>query len=441
MGRPDPRSDRADPRSDGRGSARRYLAFAALVAAVAVVAVALATAINGGSSSSSSKGVPAVAPTSAARVPSSTSPSTTASTGPGPLATPPPTRQEFGANVNRLFNDRTYSAGQIGQQLRALKATGAAVARSDALWEATEPSAPVDGVHRYDWSFDDAIATALARHGLRWLPIIDYSAPWAQSVAGVDHSPPRSAADYAAYVGALASRYGAGGSFWRGHPELRADPVSTWEIWNEPDNPTFWSPKPDAARYAALYEAARDAILGFEPPAAVIVGGLTNPVAFIPALLTVAPDLRGHIDGIGLHPYGVDPAGVLSNVTKAHQVLAAAGVGDVPLYITELGWTTHPPSNPNYLPESKRPTYLEQTLAALARVRCGLAATVVYTWVTPERSPSDGQDWFGIHGPGDADTRDSAAFAAALSRVSGSASRLCPAGGSVQAPTPPVGTL
>jgi hypothetical protein len=431
-----------DPGTSPRGAWRRYLPFAVLAAAAAVVVVVLATGSNRGSSSSSgSSGVRAVTSTSTPSVPTSTSPAASAPTGPGPPATPPPTRQEFGVNVNRLFNDRTYTPRQIDQQLRALKATGATVARSDALWEATEPTAPVGGVHHYDWSFDDAIAAALARHGLRWLPIIDYTAPWAQSVPGVDHSPPSSAADYAAYAGALAARYGVSGSFWREHPELASDPVTTWEIWNEPDNPTFWSPKPDAVRYAALYQAARDAILGFEPTAAVIVGGLTNPVAFIPALLTVAPDLRGHIDGIGLHPYGVDPAGVLSNVAKAQQVMAAAGIGDVPMYITELGWTTHPPSNPNYLPESKRPAYLEQTLAALRRVRCGLTATIVYTWVTPERNRADGQDWFGIHGPAGAATPDSAAFAAGLRRVSGSASRPCPAGGSARAPTPPVGTL
>ena len=80
-------------------------------------------------------------------------------------------------------------------------------------------------------------------------------------------------------------------------------------------------------------------------------------------------------------------------------------------------------------------------LAALRRVRCGLAATIVYTWVTPERNRADGQDWFGIHGPAGAATPDSAAFAAGLRRVSGSASRPCPAGGSARAPTPPVGTL
>ena len=84
-----------------------------------------------------------------------------------------------------------------------MKATGATVARSDAFWEAAEPHAPVNGSHQYDWSFDDRVAGSLAAHGLTWLPIIDYTAPWAQSVSGQDHSPPRSFADYAAYAGGV----------------------------------------------------------------------------------------------------------------------------------------------------------------------------------------------------------------------------------------------
>src|ERR1700743_2817332 len=58
-----------------------------------------------------------------------------------------PSTEQFGVSVNRLFSDATYSPQQIEAQLAALHATGATIARSDALWEATEPAAPVDGGH------------------------------------------------------------------------------------------------------------------------------------------------------------------------------------------------------------------------------------------------------------------------------------------------------
>src|SRR5579884_1169082 len=155
---------------------------------------------------------------------------------PGPRAQPAPGGQEQGANVNRVFEDPQL-ARQAAAQLSALQATGAALARTDALWEAAEPHAPAHGQHHYDWAFDDLIAAALAQHGLRWLPVIDYSPGWAQSVPGQDHSPPASDADYAAYAGAFAARYGPGGAFWSAHASLRALPVQEIEIWNEPDNP------------------------------------------------------------------------------------------------------------------------------------------------------------------------------------------------------------
>jgi hypothetical protein len=258
------------------------------------------------------------------------------------------------------------------------------------------------------------IAAALTVHGLRWLPIIDYSATWAESVAGADHSPPSSAADFAAYAAAFAARYGAGGSFWSTHPDLRALPVDTFEIWNEPDSRQFWIPASDPARYAALYRAARDAIVAADPSARVIIGGLSNPGAFLPALLAAAPDLRGHIDGVGIHPYAPDPGRVLATVARARGTLTAIGLGSVPLFVTEFGWPTLPAHSQDWAPESVRPQYIESTVAALGHVNCGVAMAILYTWVTPEHDPADREDWFGIHSPAGVDTPDVQALIAGL---------------------------
>jgi hypothetical protein len=330
-------------------------------------------------------------------------------------ALPAPPSQVFGINVNRVFNDLTYNQAQIDTQLAAVKATGATVVRSDAFWEAAEPHAPVNGRHRYDWSFDDQVAGSLAAHGLTWLPIIDYTAPWAQSVAGQDHSPPRSLADYAAYAGAFAARYGSGGAFWRAHSALTPVPVTAIEIWNEPDNPEFWVPAPDAAAYARLYLEARAAIDDANPAIRVLVGGLTNASVFLPSMVRAEPALRGHVDGVALHPYG-NPAVVLARIRGARAALVSVGMGVVPLYVTEFGWTTQPPGAINHAPASRRSADIQGVLQALGHLDCGLAATLLYTWVTPERDATDGQDWYGIANPADpsAATPDTQAFAAGL---------------------------
>ncbi len=360
--------------------------------------------------------------------PAPTAPTPPASALPAP-AQPAPAGEEFGVNVNRLFNDLTFTPAQIDAQLTALRATGATVARSDALWEFSEPAPPVDGVHHYDWAFDDAIAVALTGHGLAWLPILDYTAVWDESVAGQDHSPPASVGDYAAYAGAFAARYGPGGVFWRQHPALTADPVTTFEIWNEPDNGEFWTPAPDAAAYADLYLAARSAIDAVDPTARVIVGGLTAPATFLPAMLAARPVLAGHIDGVAIHPYGA-PLVVLSKIRAARATLVLLGLGAVPLYVTEFGWTTAPPGTLDYVPAGRRDTDIASTLTALGHLDCGVAAAILYTWVTPERDPANGGDWFGINPPGGGASAATAAFTAGLrgAAAAGPADDLCATG-------------
>ena len=246
-----------------------------------------------------------------------------------------PSIEQIGVNTGVLFNSGRYTGAQIGSQLAALEQTGATVVRSDALWEVSEPKPPLLGlIHQYNWSFDDRIAGSLAAHNLRWLPIVDYTAPWDESFVGHDHSPPKSLSDYAAYAAALAARYGPGGSFWRNNPKLTPRPVETYEIWNEPDGPTFWYPTPDPSAYADMYASARNAIAAVQPGAQVIIGGLTRPAAFIPEMLDADPGITSQIDGVGIHPYAATPAGVLAQVRAARLAMITSGLGSVPLYVT-----------------------------------------------------------------------------------------------------------
>ena len=145
------------------------------------------------------------------------------------------------------------------------------------------------------------------------------------------------------------------------------------------------------------------------------MGGLTNASVFLPAMVRADPQLRGHVDGVAVHPYG-NPAVVLARVRGARAALASAGMGTVPLYVTEFGWTTQPPGAINHAPASRRPADIQGVLQALGHLDCGLAATLLYTWVTPERDPADGGDWYGIANPADpsAATPDTQAFAAGL---------------------------
>jgi hypothetical protein len=154
----------------------------------------------------------------------------------------------------------------------------------------------------------------------------------------------------------------------------------------------------------------------------VVVGGLSDAATFVRQLVATAPDLK--LEGVGIHPYGPNPLSVLGSVRSARAALSAAGLGSVPLYITEFGWATRPPGGPHYLPETLRPTYIEQTLTALGHLDCGVAAVLLYAWMTPESNPSDSNDWFGINPPGGGNTADVSAFAAGLRAAAAPAPRI-----------------
>ncbi len=231
---------------------------------------------------------------------------------------------------------------------------------------------------------------------------------------------------YAAFAAALARRYGPGGEFWRAHPQLTYEPVRTFEIWNEPDG-GFWLPAPNPAAYAQLYLRARQAIHAVQPSAQVIVGGLSHPTSTLPAMLAAVPRLRGLIDGVGIHPYASTPGGVFAKVAAARATMTSLGLGSVPLYVTEFGWSTHGGGDDGGVPDQLRLRYIGQVIDTLAHSNCGVAATVLYTWVTPEQDPAQKEQWFGIAPPSGGSGAGVQTFANAVkaARSGSSTVRLC----------------
>ena len=106
--------------ADGAGAdeprRRPAPASALIAAAVAVVAVGVAiVVIVGGGAHQSHRASTASTSTATTTIATQTPPPA------GPPAKPAPTREAFGINVNRLFNDRTYTPAQIDAQLAALQ--------------------------------------------------------------------------------------------------------------------------------------------------------------------------------------------------------------------------------------------------------------------------------------------------------------------------------
>jgi hypothetical protein len=298
----------------------------------------------------------------------------------------------FGMNAQYVFK---LSQDEWEPHLAAIARIGIGVVRTDAFWSEVEHQPPTNGQHRYDWTIPDSIIAALARHGLRWDPILDYSTPWAATLPGPSgwKSAPSDPADFAAYAAAFAARYGTGGSFWSANPSLPALPVQTYEIWNEPNRADFWPNVSGAAeRYGNLLAMTLPAIRAADPAGRIAVGGLSPDglVEFLNKIEAQHPGLIADTDAVAYHPYGTTFASTGARIRLLREWLDEHGAGALPIEITETGWATPP------LSENERASRMSTLVQGLAESSCDISRIIPYTWMTFEADPYNPEEWFGI---------------------------------------------
>jgi hypothetical protein len=329
----------------------------------------------------------------------------------GASSAPP---SEFaGVNVQGLFTYLPPSAWPL--HLNEIAASGIRVVRYDASWQAIEPRPPEAGRHFYRWAAYDEIVGALARAGLRWHPILDYSASWATSRPPRLLAPPAGTAEFAQYARAVAWRYGRRGTFWREHPELPVLPVTSYEVWNEQNGGYFWRPGPQPGRYAALFAATSTAIDLQDPSAQVVVGGLVTrrAASFVAGMLTARPDLRGRIGAVALHPYARTAQQSAAAVLAFRRALDGLGLVDVPIAITEVGWTTR---GPGAVPDWVRAWDIAWLTRWAAGCGCRIDGFMPHTWVSRERF-GNREDWFGLYHPDGSPTLAGEAYTDAVRQL------------------------
>jgi hypothetical protein len=238
--------------------------------------------------------------------------------------------------------------------LRLMRRSGVGSLRFLIYWSQTEPAPGV-----FDWTDTDAFLMATSRYGFGRLPVIWGSPSW---VAGKRragrcrytadrcsalqmpvHSPTQRRA-WSRFLRALVARYGPSGTFWELHPELRKDPIRTWQIWNEENDHRF--AEASVRGFATLLRGSAPAIRSVDPDARIVLGGLYATPRVKPSLdATVFLDrlyrrrgIKRLFDGVGLHPYAASPSLMAANISALRAVMRSHGEAHEGLYITEFGW-------------------------------------------------------------------------------------------------------
>ena len=226
------------------------------------------------------------------------------------------------------------------RELDAVVDSGAGWVRLDVDWSRVEGTRG-----SYDWDHVDRVVDAARDRDIEVLALLAYTPEWARPAGTSTHAPPDDPSDFAAFAEAAAERY-------------RPRGVRTYEIWNEPNLPRFWEPRPDASAYLPLLAAASAAVHRAAPDATVLSGGLApasdgerggeiDPRTFLQQLyeLGAAP----LTDGVAVHPYsfpatplqqGTSEWNTFQKLPDLRSTMVEYGDGDARLWLTELGAPT-----------------------------------------------------------------------------------------------------
>jgi GH35 family endo-1,4-beta-xylanase len=142
-------------------------------------------------------------------------------------------------------------------------------------------------------------------------------------------SEPRSLDDWQALVRQVATRY-------KGR-------IHAYEIWNEPNLKQYWMGNTD--QLIALVRSAHDVIKSIDPDALVVSPAATTSagVGWLDEFLSKGGGQ--YVDVIGYHFYVFPqpPEAMTDLIQRVKQTMSKNGVGNKPLWCTELGWSDPKP--------------------------------------------------------------------------------------------------
>ena len=215
-------------------------------------------------------------------------------------------------------------------ELKAIKAAGFDCIRQDLYWNITNPKPGV-----YDFSKYDLIAETCEELGLKVLWVLCFGNNYLMGTPD-DKTPPKSLKDVKAWrqwLRLVSMRF------------TQRESFHGFEVWNEPNHPQFWKPKPNVQDYIELCLIVEDCI----PWAKLYVGALSNTSTgeidwdWIKEL---APFVKSHFWTLSLHPYKVD----VDQLMKVQDILSPGMDTDLKFAVTENGWSrawggSHPQMN------------------------------------------------------------------------------------------------
>jgi hypothetical protein len=314
-----------------------------------------------------------------------------------------------------------FSPNDANVVFERIHGAGATAVRTTLSWYAIAPEEPAPDFDPqnpfdpgYDWEKTDAKIKSALAHGLEPYLAVNDAPVWARTGQKGAGAPPNPT-DFGKFMHAAAERYS---GRYPGLPRIRY-----WQVWTEPNVNKFFKPqyangKPVApAKYAALVNAAADAVHGVHADNKLIAGGLSpftvtfgetntiGPMRFMREMLCmtkknrprVSCSRRVHFDIWSHHPYTTggpthharrpddvslgdlpEMKALLMAAYKSHHVLTS---GKPEFWVTEFSWDTNPP-DPLAVPIKLQSRWTAEALHVMWKVGITLV-----TWLDLRDNP------------------------------------------------------
>ena len=224
---------------------------------------------------------------------------------------------EQGLGVNIHFTD-----AQPGE-MKMIADAGFRWVRMDFKWDATEHERG-----RYDFSAYDRLMQSLDQFKLHALFILDYGNPLYTSDKAVRTEEARQA--FARWAVAAGKHFAGRGVLW--------------EMYNEPNVPMFWPPRPNVDEYTALALTVGRAFRAHVPNEK-LMGPATSGIDFPFLEACFKAGLLNYWSAVSVHPYRqTDPEGAANEYCRLRQLIdryhprvSTQSVSDGPRFSTRSG--------------------------------------------------------------------------------------------------------
>jgi len=157
--------------------------------------------------------------------------------------------------------DKGADLRDVARDFALMRDLGVHAWRGSFGWDDYEPERG-----RYDFAWLERFVALADSAGIALHPYLGYTPSWAAAGGRDDQAwndPPRSLADWSAFVEAITRALG-------GHPSIRS-----WEIYNEENVPLWWDGSAEA--YAHVLRRGAEAVRRGDPDARVLLGGMVWP--------------------------------------------------------------------------------------------------------------------------------------------------------------------